>query len=125
MLWRSGFQAADLRLAHTYVRAVPPEPVIHTAAIAALAAVVAVAAAALPAALGDAPVGGAGGGSNVLPPMDQLARYLERVVPPSSSASQWLADNAAFLPQDYRDRLLDEHPYLPGFCSKFVLAAPS
>ena len=114
MLWRSGFQAADLRLADTCVRAVLPTHVIHTAAIAALAAVVAAAAAALPAALGDAPAGGAGGGSDVLPPMDQLARYLERVIPPSSSASQWLADNAAFLPQDYRDRLLDEHPYLPG-----------
>ena len=111
-MWRSGFQAADLRLAHTYVRAVPPTPVIHTAAFAALAAAVAVVSAALPAALGDTPA--AGGGSDVLPPMDQLARYLERVIPPSSSASQWLADNAAFLPQDYRDRLLDEHPYLPG-----------
>ena len=80
----------------------------RTAALTAVAAVAA--AAALPATLGETP----GGGSPVLPPMDQLARYLERVVPPSSSASQWLSDNAAFLPRDYRDRLLAEHPRLPG-----------
>ena len=46
------------------------------------------------------------------PPMDQLAPYLERVIPPSANASQWLADNAGFLPQGYRDLLLAEHPSL-------------
>ena len=47
-----------------------------------------------------------------VPPMDQLAPYLERVIPPSANASQWLAENAGFLPQGYRDLLLAEHPSL-------------
>ncbi len=59
---------------------------------------------------------GAGGGEpqadSRVPPIDQLAPYLERAIPPSADASQWLAENAAFLPQEYRDRLLAEHPSL-------------
>ena len=47
-----------------------------------------------------------------VPPMSQLVPYLERVVPASADASQWLANHAGFLPQGYRDRLLAEYPSL-------------
>ena len=89
---------------------------MHAGAVYALPALAALLAAALvaPPALAEQPAPeGAGGNEPRIdvraPPMDQLAPYLERVVPPSANASQWLADNAGFLPREYRDRLLADH----------------
>ena len=81
-------------------------------AAAALAAIaVAVAASAAPA---EATAGAQGdrGASEILPPAGPLARYLERVIPDTASARQWLADHAQILPAEYRDRLLAENPSL-------------
>jgi len=44
--------------------------------------------------------------------MDQLIPYLEMAIPATANASQWLEDNAGFLPQEYRDRLLAKSPSL-------------
>ena len=69
-----------------------------------------------PPALAEAHAQEGGGGEphadSRVPPIDQLAPYLERVIPPSANVSQWLADNAGFLPQGYRDLLLAEYPSL-------------
>ena len=57
---------------------------------------------AVPAALAEpqAPEGGGGPHADArVPPVGHLAPYLERVIPPSADASQWLAENAGFLPQ--------------------------